>query len=271
MLTGLYSKGHQGYSLRMKSHLIIALLALPLTLAGCSTATHDGPPRHEPDLSAIPNAVPRALPKSRYGNRPSYTVAGKTYHVLASSKGYDKRGIASWYGKKFHGRLTSTREPYDMFAMTAASPDLPIPTFVRVTNLQNGRQAIVKVNDRGPFVGNRVIDLSYAAAKKLGYARQGTTRVEVTALNTGAEPIPSHQTGLYLQVASFHSKAQANAALSAAQSLSWDNSGEVEVAHLSGNQWYRVFLGPLHSAGESDKLIADLQSRGYPGAFTVIR
>ena len=127
----------------------------------------DGPPSKNIDVTQIPNAVPKAEPKSQYGNPSSYTVNGKTYYVLKNAQGYDKKGIASWYGTKFHGQLTSTREPYNMYAMTAASTELPLPTYVRVTNLENGRQVIVKVNDRGPFDKDRIIDLSYVAAKKL--------------------------------------------------------------------------------------------------------
>jgi rare lipoprotein A len=146
------------------------LLVLSGALSGCHIPfighTQDGPPHRDVDVSNIPNAVPRDLPKSPYGNPKRYTVNGVTYHVLPTAKNYQATGIASWYGKKFHGRLTSTRERYNMFAMTAASPVLPIPSFVRVTNLRNGRSVIVKVNDRGPFAPNRILDLSYAAAKK---------------------------------------------------------------------------------------------------------
>ena len=146
---------------------IITCLGL-LTACSSVTVRKDSAPTGNFDASRVPDAKPRKLPKSRYGNPKSYVVFGKRYHVLNSAEGYNKRGIASWYGTKFHGQLTSSREPYNMYAMTAASPNLPIPTFVRVTNLENGRTIIVKVNDRGPFASNRIIDLSYAAAKKLG-------------------------------------------------------------------------------------------------------
>lgn len=129
------------------------------------------------------DAVPAPVPYSRHGNPNSYVVHGKRYHVLKTTKGYDKTGYASWYGTKFHGRLTSTREPYDMHAMTAASPVLPIPSYVHVTNLDNGRSVVVKVNDRGPFKSNRIIDLSYAAAKKLGYINKGVGHVRVTGID----------------------------------------------------------------------------------------
>jgi rare lipoprotein A len=123
--------------------------------------------------------VPRAEPRSRYGNPPYYDVFGKRYYVLSSGVGYVERGVASWYGPGFHKLRTSTGEPYDMFAMTAAHKTLPLPAYVRVTNLQNGRSVVVRVNDRGPFVGNRIIDLSYTAAAKLDMLRDGTAMVEV--------------------------------------------------------------------------------------------
>jgi len=162
-------------------------LTLCLTLAACSTLSQnyrgDGAPSGNFDASNIPDAVPKKVAKSKYGNPKSYVVAGKRYHVLASTKGYSKVGHASWYGTKFHGRLTSSRERYNMYAMTAASPHLPIPSYVRVTNMQNNKSVIVKVNDRGPFRSDRIIDLSYAAAKKLGYTGKGTAKVHVSAID----------------------------------------------------------------------------------------
>lgn len=162
------------------------VLCLCLGLQACSSMRSDGAPSGNFNANNIPDAVPKAEPLSRYGNPSSYVVGGKRYYVMKSAKGYDQVGNASWYGTKFHGQHTSSNEPYNMFSMTAASPVLPIPTYVRVTNLANNRSAIVKVNDRGPFRSNRIIDLSYAAAKKLGYANIGTARVRVTAIDVGA-------------------------------------------------------------------------------------
>ena len=161
-----------------------ALLGLLLGACG-TTPTHrpDGPPRRGVDLGAIPDAIPRAEPRSRYGNPPAYTVFGKTYHVLDSSRGYVERGIASWYGRKFHGRRTSSGEPYDMLAMTAAHKTLPLPTYARVTRLDTGQSIIVRINDRGPFHDDRIIDLSYAAAARLGMQHSGTAPVEVRAID----------------------------------------------------------------------------------------
>lgn len=148
----------------------------------------DGPPLQQQDVSLIHNAIPKRETKSRYGNHTPYRVLGKTYHVMDSSEGYRATGIGSWYGQKFSGRPTSSMEPYDPYLMTAAHKSLPLPTYVRVTNLENGRVIVVRVNDRGPFHDDREIDLSYAAAKKLGYAEKGTARVKVEALTTNLEP-----------------------------------------------------------------------------------
>lgn len=137
-----------------------------------------------PNPDDVPDAVPRDEPLSPYGNPPEYEVGGVTYHVLESAKGYDKKGIASWYGPDFQGKRTSSGETYDMYAMTAAHKTLPIPTYVEVTNLANGKKVVVRVNDRGPFAKDRIIDLSYIAALKLGIVGHGTARVRVRALTT---------------------------------------------------------------------------------------
>jgi rare lipoprotein A len=142
-----------------------------------------------PMPDSVPDAMPRIEPRSRYGNPPFYEVFGKRYYVLSSSVGYWERGVASWYGPGFHKVRTSTGEPYDMYGMTAAHKTLPLPAYVRVTNLQNGRSIVVRVNDRGPFVGNRIIDLSYTAAAKLDMLRNGTALVEVRALDPST-PLP---------------------------------------------------------------------------------
>ncbi len=174
-------------------------------LSGCGSLPErqaaDGPPARSVDLSRIPDAVPRPEPRSKYGNPPSYVVNGRRYYVLPDSKGYVERGIASWYGTKFHGRRAAIGEPYDMFSMSAAHKTLPLPTYVEVTNLENGRKVIVRVNDRGPFKANRLIDLSYAAAAKLGIVESGTGLVEVRALDPQAprqkqDSAPSTESGI---------------------------------------------------------------------------
>lgn len=163
--------------------LPIFLVILMLFLASCSTISKDGPPSYPVDESKIPDAVPKTEPLSKYGNKTSYRVFGKNYYVMKSSKSYHARGVASWYGTKFHHQRTSSGERYNMLAMTAAHRSLPLPTYVQVTNLKNGKKVIVKVNDRGPFESNRLIDLSYVAAKKLGMIGHGTTIVDVRALD----------------------------------------------------------------------------------------
>ena len=145
------------------------------------------PPPNDP--FAVPDAVPKFEPRARSGNPPFYEVFGKRYYVMASSVGYIERGVASWYGPGFHAERTSVGEPYDMYGMTAAHKTLSLPTYVRVTNLQNNRSIVVRVNDRGPFVGNRIIDLSYTAAAKLDMLRKGTAFVEVRAIDPTANPI----------------------------------------------------------------------------------
>jgi len=193
----------------MKYHRFACML-LGAALAGCVSTpgprddgfVRDGPaPAHEQDrgpaahevpedIATTPDAEVRAEPKSRYGNPDSYEVFGKRYYVLPTAEGYRERGGASWYGKKFHGRRTSSGEPYDMYAMTAAHKTLPLPSFVRVTHLGNGRSAIVRVNDRGPFHEGRIIDLSYAAAARLDMIEHGHAAVEVEALSPTKPPAP---------------------------------------------------------------------------------
>ena len=158
-----------------------AVLVLILLLSGCGSSPKKVEPVARDD--AMPDAVPRVEPKAKYGNMESYVVYGRTYHTMDSSRGHVERGMASWYGPKFHGRKTSSGERYDMYQMTAAHKTLPLPTYARVTNLENGRSAVVKINDRGPFVDDRIIDLSFAAAKKLGVVQKGTARVEVASID----------------------------------------------------------------------------------------
>jgi rare lipoprotein A len=182
--------------------LAISAVALVVSLSGCMSepqvapapARRLPPPPAAPapvlppasipwSAQAVPDAVPKIEPRSRYGNPPFYEVFGRRYYVLSSSSAYVERGVASWYGPGFHEIRTSTREPYDMYGMTAAHKTLPLPAYVRVTNLQNGRSVVVRVNDRGPFVSNRIIDLSYTAAAKLDMLRNGTAMVEVRSID----------------------------------------------------------------------------------------
>jgi rare lipoprotein A len=169
--------------IRLSQICNILLIGILLLLNACSTVKKDGPPNYDVDVSNIPNATPKVEAHSKYGNYSTYRVFGKKYHVLASSKNYEEQGVASWYGSKFHAQRTSSGERYNMLAMTAAHKTLPLPTYVQVTNLKNGKKIIVKVNDRGPFEANRLIDLSYVAAKKLGMIGHGTTYVDVKAID----------------------------------------------------------------------------------------
>ena len=162
---------------------ILLLLLFTLLLSSCSNVSRDGPPNFYVDVSKIPNAVPKNEPKAKFGNMSSYSVRGKRYYTLPTSKNYSEIGIASWYGTKFHSRRTSSGERYNLLAMTAAHKTLPLPTYVEVTNLKNQRKIIVKVNDRGPFKPDRIIDLSYVGAKKLGMLGRGTTFVRVKAID----------------------------------------------------------------------------------------
>lgn len=181
---------------RLSHGILFFLVLLPLALTGCGTVSaprgdgtaRDGAPSQKIDIASIPDAVPRHEPRSKYGNPATYAVAGKSYQVMADNEGYQESGIASWYGTKFHGRRTSSGEPYDMHGMTAAHKTLPLPTYAEITNLQNGRKITVKINDRGPFHENRLIDLSYAAASKLGILATGTGLVKVRAITPSRTP-----------------------------------------------------------------------------------
>jgi rare lipoprotein A len=184
----------------MRKVSFVLNLALVLLLASCASPSRDGAGttatanagRYEMDrdsgliepidFARVKPVIPRRETRSSAGNKSPYTVNGKTYRVLSSEAGYSETGVASWYGRKFHGHLTSNGEVYDMFQLSAAHPVLPIPSYVRVTNLDNGRNILVRINDRGPFHPGRVIDLSYAGAAMLGYAGTGTARVRVEAV-----------------------------------------------------------------------------------------
>jgi rare lipoprotein A len=174
---------------------VAAALTACLSTPRQETPVYTVPPESltpPPIPDSVPDAIPRIEPRARSGNPPFYDVFGKRYYVLSSSVGYWERGVASWYGPGFHKVRTSTGEPYDMYAMTAAHKTLPLPAYVQVTNLLNGRSVVVRVNDRGPFVGNRIIDLSYSAAAKLGMLRNGTAMVDVRTIDPSAHtPVTS--------------------------------------------------------------------------------
>ena len=257
-----------------------AVLLVVLLLAACGVVEErDGAPARPPeDLMAIPDAVPRAEPPSRYGNPASYEVFGRRYHVMDSARGYVERGIASWYGTKFHGRHTSSREVYDMYAMTAAHKSLPLPSYVEVTNLENGRRVVVRVNDRGPFHANRIIDLSYAAAARLGIVRKGTGLVEVRAITGGEPPRPGPRPqvaaatadlSLYLQVGAFSELDNAMRLKTRLHSFS-PVPVRIREALAGRLRVHRVQLGPVAGVSDMDDLVALVASRGIHDVHVVV-
>jgi rare lipoprotein A len=243
-------------------------------------------PPLKPDV--VPDAVPRIEPRARNGNPPFYDVFGKRYYVLSSSVGYWERGVASWYGPGFHKVRTSTGEPYDMYGMTAAHRTLPLPAYVRVTNLQNGRSVVVRVNDRGPFVGNRIIDLSYTAAAKLDMLRNGTAMVEIRTVDPTATPAaappavataaaaegvaPVAETpapALFVQAGAFADPANAERL---AERLRGGNYGKVFVRddQIAGRRMYRVRIGPVPDVAEFDRVVAALERAGISDAHLAL-
>ena len=230
----------------------------------------DSSPKKKIDVETIPNAIPKKEPKSRYGNPKSYVVFGKRYYVMDSSKGYVERGIASWYGTKFHGRRTSSGETYDMYAMTAAHKSLPIPTYVQVTNLSNSKFIVVKVNDRGPFHENRIIDLSYTAAIKLDIIQKGTGLVEVKAIDiedskevilVEDDKISTQDASFYIQVGTF-SKLESAKKLKQKLDSFGDNLIKISNVIVSGNTLYRVRIGPFTDTKLSDSIVSKLSDFG---------
>jgi rare lipoprotein A len=221
----------------------------------------DGAPPGPPPVS-FKEVSPKHEPMSRYGNPGAYKVDGRTYEVMTSSSGYRARGLASWYGTKFHSRRTSSGEDYDMYALTAAHKTLPLPTYVRVKNLSNGRQAIVKVNDRGPFHNGRVIDLSYGAAAKLGLLPKGTAPVEIEALSTNGRG-KAHVAHYYLQAGAFNS---ATLAESLRGKLSKLTPSPVFIEKY--RQRFIVRVGPFANKQMTDNLKVALAHHGVKGAFS---
>ena len=291
----------------------LALLvgAVTLIVAGCfsvsprpssppatpATATALPAPPVAPE--SVPDALPRVEPRSIYGNPPFYDQFGKRYVVLGSATNYVERGVASWYGPGFHAARTSTHEQYDMYGMTAAHKTLPLPCYVRVTNLQNGRSVVVRVNDRGPFVANRIIDLSYTAAAKLDMLRGGTAMVEVRALdpaqpaeNLGTPlyvsaplaplapaapppvsppPSPASPAGanLYVQAGAFADPANAERLLAQLRAASFANAF-IRENTLAGRRLYRVRIGPVADVAGFDRVVAALESAGVHDAHLAL-
>jgi len=278
---------------------LLLLLGVGL-LGGCSST---GDKDKAPKLSRIADAnKPRIEPKSRRGNPKSYVVFGKRYYPKASSKGHVERGLASWYGKKFHGRKTSNGERYNMYAMTAAHKTLPLPTYARVTNLTNGCSTVVRINDRGPFHGNRIIDLSYSAARKLGMAAKGVAMVEVRAIGpgrpkskrqrssrafakntceaktrvrkvavstTGRKSMVTGRPLLYLQVGAFGNRVNAERLR---RRLANHITERIRICTPEDNKmpWYKVQIGPFTSRTRAHDLSQQLAGLGLNRSYIVV-
>jgi peptidoglycan lytic transglycosylase len=285
----------------------LAALALAFLLAACGGAPKrpggyykdDGPEASPPrSVESVPDAIPKAEPLHRSANNP-YTVFGRHYVPAKTIRAFKERGVASWYGKKFHGQPTSSGERYDMYKMTAAHRTLPIPSYARVTNLKNGRSVIVRINDRGPFHSGRVIDLSYAAAAKLGYVNAGSAPVEIEAIlpedlsraaeerNTAqaapspapaaepaaatAETVPAtpDAKGVYLQLGAFSARENADALRARLERDVPGLDRSIEVLPTEG--LFRVRLGPYRDRGEADGAAARIREALDLKAVVIVR
>jgi rare lipoprotein A len=261
-----------------------AAVATLLALAACASAPrreHPAPapppaplppaPLPPPDTGAVADATPRIEPRSTHGNPSFYDVNGRRYQVLASAGGYLERGVASWYGPDFHGHNTSSGEPYDMYAMTAAHPTLPLPCYARITNLSNGRSIVVRINDRGPFVANRIVDLSYSAALRLDMVRTGTALVELRTVDPTTDrgaPLATSTPGtapLYIQVGAYADNGNAQRVLARLR-----GAGIITAFALSNeageHRLHRIRVGPVATVEQFDALAARLATLGFPGA-----
>ena len=237
----------------------------------------DGPSTRDIRASDVVDAVPRNEPRARYGNHSPYEVFGKKYHVLPSSNGYHEKGIASWYGSKFHGRRTSSGEPYDMHLATAAHKSLPLPTYAEVTNLDNGRKVIVKINDRGPFKDDRLIDMSYGAALRLDMTGTGTARVDVRVIDvSGEEPVVSttaypapataYDDEILLQAGAYGKRHGAEQL-----TVQLKRAGIQPVSIKRADGLFRVWLGPYNSQSVVESVINQVVELGFERPHRVKR
>lgn len=255
---------------------LLTTLVITLLLGACTFGVPIG------DRGKTPPASKSTPAKSKYGNPSSYVVHGKRYYVLDSSDGFVQRGIASWYGIKFHGRKTSSGEVYNMHEMTAAHKTLPIPVYVHVRNLDNGRTAVVRVNDRGPFISGRIIDLSYAAAKKLGVKGPGTANVEISVVSKGqtkptsvvrAIPLneqPQKDAPLFIQMGSFSSQTNASNLVRDLHAVN-ETSARISQLETSNGLFYRVRVGPLFDINEANAIVSRLKRKGFQTARIVVQ
>jgi len=248
-----------------KSTLIIIFLTL---LTACSSGRYqyanDSSPSRLPHKGELKDAIARAEPHSRGGNK-NYRVRGIDYNVLNNAQGFEQIGIASWYGKKFHGHLTSNGEIYDMYAMSAAHKNLPLPTYLKVVNLANNKSVIVRVNDRGPFHQDRIIDLSYSAAFKLDILKTGTAKVKITAITEFSHKnstTTSIKTKNFIQV---FATSKLELAKQTANKLSKQHLQPVNYPKKDGI--YRIQIGPIINTATLNKLLVQLKQGNYPNAY----
>lgn len=248
--------------------------ALALTLlAACVSRPVSAPPPAPPvpvpapPTELPPDAIPKLEPRSRQGNPPFYEVNGRRYFVLPNADGYRERGVASWYGPGFHRGKTSNGEPYDMHGMTAAHKTLPLPTYVRVTNLKNSRSVVVRVNDRGPFKDTRIIDLSHSAATKLDMIRDGTAFVEVQALTpqTALANTPSVPSGLFVQAGAFSERANAERLVQRLREQG-EHDASLREDVVNGRTLFRVRVGPVPTVNDFDSTVVRLRKLGLADA-----
>jgi rare lipoprotein A len=251
-----------------------------LALSACGSFVRDSAPSHYVDHTRVPNATPKIEPRSEYGNPDYYDVQGKRYYVLKSANNYHEKGIASWYGTKFHGHRTSSGEAYNMYEMTAAHKTLPIPVYVEVTNLDNNKKVIVRVNDRGPFAEGRIIDLSYVAAKKLGIDKHGTANVEIRTIDPRKKPVNNQQMAankvtadkagqLYLQVGAFTDHRNATQLLSRLIATT-DENVLINRKSTGNEDVYRVRIGPLDSESDANRIRKKLNPLGIDAPQIVV-
>jgi len=264
------------------SGLTLCLLTLSLSSCLSTSSPHyhyhlrqDKAPYFRINAKRIPNAKPKVEARSKRGNPKSYVVFGHRYYVMKSARGYHARGIASWYGMKFHDFQTSNGEIYNVAGMTAAHKTLPLPTYLQVTNLRNGKKIIVKVNDRGPFINNRLIDLSYVAAKKLDMTATGTAPVSIVAITPGFTRLATnnrsthtinkhsrtHKTNPYIQLGLF--KQRASAQKLALLVKQWTPSPvNIKTTSIHKRHYYQVVIGPLPNSKRSQQLVHKLKLAG---------
>jgi rare lipoprotein A len=285
------------------SKLLLVWLVCAVLVSACSSplTKKDSAPKKPTRIDRTEKVIPKVEPRSKYGNPKSYVVFGQRYHTLPTARGYAEQGIASWYGTKFHGRRTSSGETYDMYAMTAAHKTLPLPTYARVTNKKNGRSIIVRINDRGPFHENRIIDLSYAAATKLGIVTTGTGLVEVRAIDPRrqvtkpvrakatnkpvlpkdvvdvAEPAGSveiiekslpaaveleNNIGIFVQLGAFRSQENA---LKLRNTFAAHQVGKISVKQdvFENESIFKVWIGPLDTVDQADKAVEKITQLGH--------